>query len=288
MYSGDISFPIYLTHFIGLREYPRFWQSFSPKQGVILYDHLFLGFFFTIVVSDLTHRFVEQPCMKAGNWLIRYLRANVFVPKKKPETKEKEEDEMPTPNLRRFSQLPEEKGESFATLIKKRKEALENGENATNFDMAGVPNRDRLSIISNQRLSRMFDSMNGSSNGDHYEPPMVTVHEYSQEESSPFVPTHDVNLEKKPSILKKGSALAGSPAERHVAFNPTGSGANADGADQALDINDAFEAVGSQESADKGKRPMSLAEYVQTKRSSQSLNSSLIDGIIKPVNQPFQ
>jgi len=293
MYSGDISFPIYLTHFVGLREFPRWWVYISPSQSPILWDNLILGTIFTILFSDLMHRVVEQPSMKAGNWLIRYLRATVFVPKEKKsvdEKSEEEEEEVPTQNIRRFSQLPESKRESFTMMIKKRKEALEQGDSTQNFDLAGVPNRDRMSMISSQRVSRVLDFSNASGT-EEMEPPLVTVHEYSHEEDAPFVISQDpATLEKKPSTLKNPGELSRTPSAKRVVFpSPSGTVPTAyESFDDKLNTDDAFEAA-PLETDGKGKRPMSLAEYVATKRSSQAapMNSSLIDGLIhgeKPNN----
>ncbi|KAJ3277083.1 hypothetical protein HDV01_000135 [Terramyces sp. JEL0728] len=81
MYCGDVSFPLYLCHFIGLRESSRLWLEFMSKVTLILWDQLIIGLWVGLVISTIMHEIVEKNCMKFGNFLIRYLRANVFVAK---------------------------------------------------------------------------------------------------------------------------------------------------------------------------------------------------------------
>jgi peptidoglycan/LPS O-acetylase OafA/YrhL len=79
-WSGEVSFPLYLTHFIALREYTRLWRAFVSPQSPLLLDNVILGMLMSILVATIMHYVIEKPCMKAGSYLVRYLRATAFKP----------------------------------------------------------------------------------------------------------------------------------------------------------------------------------------------------------------
>ncbi|KAJ3277081.1 hypothetical protein HDV01_000133 [Terramyces sp. JEL0728] len=121
MYAGDVSFPLYLCHFIGLREYVRLWRDYVNSQtGLILLDNLIAGVLMSLLVATIAHHVIEQPCVKVGSALVRYLRATVFAPKIQPEPEKSKEIKRAS---QRFSQqivIPE----TFDELIQRRSQRL--------------------------------------------------------------------------------------------------------------------------------------------------------------------
>jgi peptidoglycan/LPS O-acetylase OafA/YrhL len=87
-WAGEVSFPIYLTHFIALREYPRLWLKYVSPVRPILIDNVILGMLMSVLIASIMHWAVEKPCMRAGSWLVRYLRRTVFKPKESPNSLE--------------------------------------------------------------------------------------------------------------------------------------------------------------------------------------------------------
>jgi peptidoglycan/LPS O-acetylase OafA/YrhL len=81
MWAGEVSFPIYLTHIIALREYSKFWAAYVSQTPPILLDNLILAQVMSVFFATIMHYVIERPCMKAGSWLVRYLRSTVFKPK---------------------------------------------------------------------------------------------------------------------------------------------------------------------------------------------------------------
>ncbi|KAJ3325984.1 hypothetical protein HDV06_002369 [Boothiomyces sp. JEL0866] len=122
MYAGDVSFPVYLCHFIGIRESMRMWVDYISETRLIQLDQNIMALWLTLVIATLMHELIEKPCMKIGNFCIRYLRSTVFKPKPQ------EDEELDTVAVETVSApLPtfsdRVEPESLESLIAKRKSA---------------------------------------------------------------------------------------------------------------------------------------------------------------------
>ncbi|KAJ3277084.1 hypothetical protein HDV01_000136 [Terramyces sp. JEL0728] len=122
MYAGDVSFPVYLCHFIGIRESMRTWTELFSSARFIQQDQFLAALWLTLVIATLMHELIEKPFMRIGNSCIRYLRSTVFKPKPKqeaqPETIAVETVQAPAPT---FDNRVEP--ESFEAMIAKRRSA---------------------------------------------------------------------------------------------------------------------------------------------------------------------
>ncbi|KAJ3261815.1 hypothetical protein HK103_004766 [Boothiomyces macroporosus] len=155
MYSGDVSFPVYLCHFIGIRESMRLWVDYFSETRLIQLDQNILALWLTLVIATLLHELIEKPCMKIGNAGIRYLRSTVFKPKPKPEKEEIETVavETFTAPLPTFSDRVQP--ESLELLIEKRKSANVMGHSAQPAPSNPQPRNSYLELegFGNQRSS---------------------------------------------------------------------------------------------------------------------------------------
>ncbi|KAJ3325986.1 hypothetical protein HDV06_002371 [Boothiomyces sp. JEL0866] len=166
MYAGDVSFPLYLCHFIGLREYQRLWRDYiNSTTGLILLDNLFAGILMSLLVASVVHHVVEQPCVKVGPVLVRYLRSSVFKPKETNiEIEQPKEDKRVS---QRFSQhiIPE----NLDDFVKRRSQRL----SKIDFSQFNLPDDDESSGIDSVGVE-------GRDSLDHH-PPQIEDHSYGSE-----------------------------------------------------------------------------------------------------------
>ncbi|KAJ3261813.1 hypothetical protein HK103_004764 [Boothiomyces macroporosus] len=150
MYAGEVSFPLYLCHFIGLREYQRLWRDYvNPNTSLILLDNLVAGILMSLLVATIVHHVVEQPCVKVGSALVRYLRATVFVVKEPPPVLPQRTEKRQS---QRFSQqiIPENLDE----FVKRRSQRLSKVE----FSQFHLPEDDESSTANDSIIVEGRDS----------------------------------------------------------------------------------------------------------------------------------